>query len=237
MLRNSQYFISSNALSAESKYCMDQQSRHEHEKTKKASAKASKKLLYVAVGKTTLLKVLINAEKLRIPNKYEPTVSTGWLASFIAYFCACAYKFTENLKKVKIFDFEGYQCADKILEPFSFKIYDTSGKTRYDRLRQLTYLDVNVVVICFSIDSRKSFWNAEHRWYDEIRYGFCPKNVPFVLVATKCDLRGDSSTVEKLEKERINLISTEEGKKLAERINAYAYRECTSKNRVIHSKF
>ncbi|VDK85880.1 unnamed protein product [Onchocerca ochengi] len=155
------------------------------------------------VGKTTMLKTLINMEKLDAFYRYEPT----------------------------ILDFEGLDYTNELLKPFFFKIYDTPGKSYFDRLRQLTYLDANVVVICFSIDSRKSFWNAHHRWYDEIRYGFCPKDIPFILTATKTDLRNDPDTINRLQTEGTIVISTEEGKKLAKHIGACAYTECSCKNR------
>ncbi|KAM3728677.1 Rho-related GTP-binding protein RhoA-B [Dirofilaria immitis] len=131
----------------------------------------------------------------------------------------------------KVFDFEGLNYTNKLLEPFFFKIFDTSGKSYFDRLRQLTFLDANIIIICYSIDSRKSFWNAHHRWYDEIQYGFCPKNIPFILAATKTDLRNDQDTINRLKAENTITVSAEEGKKLAERIGAYAYTECTCKNR------
>uniref|UniRef100_A0A915PMA1 Uncharacterized protein n=1 Tax=Setaria digitata TaxID=48799 RepID=A0A915PMA1_9BILA len=150
-----------------------------------------------------MLKIAINKEKICIPDKYEPT----------------------------IFDFDGYQYTDTILGQICFKIFDTPGMSCFDRLRQLIYLDANIAVICYSVDSRQSFWNARHRWYDEIRYGFCPKGIPIILAATKTDLRNDSNILNRLKNEGNTIISTEEGKQLAECIEAYAYSECTSKDR------
>lgn len=70
------------------------------------------------------------------------------------------------------------------------------------------------------------------QWHDEILHGFCPKNIPFILTATKVNLRNDPKTINQLEAEGTLVVSSEEGKKLAERIAAYAYTECANTDRV-----
>ncbi|VDK28327.1 unnamed protein product [Gongylonema pulchrum] len=186
-----------------------------------------------------MLKVLTH-ESLTVPDEYVPT----------------------------IFDLDGRLFTDSFFGSLSFKVYDTAGKSRYDRLRQLTCLDANVVIICYSINSRSSFWDAEYRveliclnkfvkaesselpikqsqlslkllgyknylqWYDEIRFGFFPRATPFVLAATKIDLRTDESMKIILRDERDSMVSSIEGRNLSRRIGAFAYVECSAKNRV-----
>ncbi|KAM3728676.1 Rho-related GTP-binding protein RhoA-B [Dirofilaria immitis] len=204
MTHRSEYLIY--PMNSHSEYYMDKGRSYHQKIVKQSKTHTEVKCVIVGdskVGKTMMLKTLINMENICIFPKYEPTV----------------------------FDFEGLNYTNKLLEPFFFKIFDTSGKSYFDRLRQLTFLDANIIIICYSIDSRKSFWNAHHRWYDEIQYGFCPKNIPFILAATKTDLRNDQDTINRLKAENTITVSAEEGKKLAERIGAYAYTECTCKNR------
>ncbi|KAI8916001.1 ras-related C3 botulinum toxin substrate 2 [Gorgonomyces haynaldii] len=70
-------------------------------------------------------------------------------------------------------------------------LWDTAGQDDYSRLRPLSYTDVNVFVLCFSIDCRESFDNIEKKWIPEIKH-YCP-NVPILLVGLKADLRDDDN--------------------------------------------
>ncbi|XP_045924856.1 rho-related GTP-binding protein RhoG-like [Micropterus dolomieu] len=58
---------------------------------------------------------------------------------------------------------------------------DTAGSEEYDRLRPLSYNEVNVIIICFSIDSPTSYENVKRKWHQEVK-DHCP-NVPILLVA------------------------------------------------------
>ena len=97
------------------------------------------------------------------------------------------------------------------------------GQEDYDRLRPLSYPDTDVILMCFSVDNKDSLENIQSKWIPEIEH-FCP-NVPYLLIATKKDLRTDpvvgmSST-----------IKPETGKAVAYNINAYEYLECSAKTR------
>ncbi|RNA13311.1 Ras-like GTP-binding [Brachionus plicatilis] len=98
-------------------------------------------------------------------------------------------------------------------------LWDTAGQEEYERLRPLSYPDSNVVLVCYSIDNRDSLENIYDKWCPEIKY-YCPK-IPIILVGNKKDLR--------LELKRS--IDTEEGVKMAEKIGAYGFYECSAKTR------
>ncbi|KAH7708116.1 transforming protein RhoA [Aphelenchoides avenae] len=72
-------------------------------------------------------------------------------------------------------------------------LMDTAGQEDYDRIRPLSYPDVDVVMICFSIGSPDSLGNIPEKWAPEARH-FCP-NVPIILVGNKKDLRNDPQTI------------------------------------------
>ncbi len=103
-------------------------------------------------------------------------------------------------------------------------LWDTAGQEDYDRLRPLSYPDTDVILMCFSVDSPDSLENISVKWTPEVQH-FCP-NVPYVLIATKRDLRQ-----ELMGKEGVCLIRSEQGKQVAEKIGAFAYLECSAKTR------
>ncbi|KAA0201106.1 Ras GTP-binding protein Rho1 [Fasciolopsis buskii] len=108
-------------------------------------------------------------------------------------------------------------------------LWDTAGQEDYDRLRPLSYPDTDVILMCFSIDSTDSRDNILEKWYSEVKH-FCP-NVPIILVGNKKDLRNDERARHELAKMRQEMVKPEEGRLMAERINAYAYLECSAKTK------
>ena len=107
-------------------------------------------------------------------------------------------------------------------------LWDTAGQEDYDRLRPLSYPGTDVVVMCFAIDSPDSLQNIPGKWLNEIRH-FCEPNVPIVLAGNKKDLRTDSYTIDKLAEEGLVPVTREEGIRMAEKIGAYKYVECSAK--------
>jgi len=108
-------------------------------------------------------------------------------------------------------------------------LWDTAGQEDYDRLRPLSYPDTDVILMCFSVDSHDSLENIHAKWVPEVQH-FCP-NVPFLLIATKKDLRNDPATRQVLLREKLEVIRPEQGKAMAEKVGAYAYLECSAKTR------
>ena len=74
-----------------------------------------------------------------------------------------------------------------------------------------------------------SLENIHAKWVPEVQH-FCP-NVPFLLIATKKDLRNDPATRQALGREKLDVIRPEQGKAMAEKVGAYAYLESSAKTR------
>ena len=109
--------------------------------------------------------------------------------------------------------------------------------------------------MCFSIDSPDSLDNIPEKWTPEVKH-FCP-NVPIILVGNKkvclyskyCqklravnflrnkflfgfqDLRNDPNTIKELAKMKQEPVKPEDGRTMAEKINAFAYLECSAKSK------
>ena len=101
----------------------------------------------------------------------------------------------------------------------SLGLWDTAGQEDYDRLRPLSYPQTDIFLICFSVVSRNSFENVSKKWIPEIGH-HCPE-VPYILVGTKGDLRGDAKYAgEEVSIESIHALAKETG--------AHLYVECSA---------
>lgn len=117
-------------------------------------------------------------------------------------------------------------------------LWDTAGQEEFDRLRSLSYDDTHAIMLCFSVDSPDSLENVETKWVGEIAEN-CP-GVKLVLVALKCDLREqtDADDEEGQQGEKPALINYDQGLKVAEKIRALRYLECSAmKNRGVNEAF
>lgn len=101
----------------------------------------------------------------------------------------------------------------------TIQLHDTAGQEDYDRIRQQFYKRAHCFLLCYSINNRISFENVTTKWVPEITAG---QPVPIVLIATKIDLRREADSE----------VSTEEGQRLARKINANSFVECSAKANV-----
>ncbi|ELP86433.1 Rho GTPase, putative [Entamoeba invadens IP1] len=111
-------------------------------------------------------------------------------------------------------------------EQVTMSIWDTAGQEEYDKLRPMSYPNTNILIICFSIDSRSSFGNVSQRWLPEVKH-FCP-NAPFLLAATKTDLRESEDVKSRLQMEGNTLISKDECQQLVKKIKALSCCDCSA---------
>ena len=126
--------------------------------------------------------------------------------------------------------FEGYVAVIEVVgKQFELALWDTVGREGYDRVRARSYPDTDVILMCFSINSPNSLKNIPKKWTPEAKQ-FCP-NVPIILVGNKKDLRNDPNTIKELGKMKQEPVKLEEGRAMAEKINAFAYHECSAKNK------
>lgn len=111
--------------------------------------------------------------------------------------------------------FENY--VTNVLTPsgklIELALWDTAGQEEYDRLRPLSYPDVDVLLVCFSLESLVSLQNVKDTWFPEVSH-FCP-GIPIVLVGTKADLPSN--------------IDPDLPIQLATEINAIGYIQCSAK--------
>jgi cell division control protein 42 len=105
-------------------------------------------------------------------------------------------------------------------------LFDTAGQEDWDRLRIMSYTSTDVFVICFSVMEPASFLNVEEKWSPEIRQYM--SNVPWVLVGTQTDLRDNMGALKDLSKKRLKPVVKEDGEKLAKKLGARAYIECSA---------
>ena len=88
-------------------------------------------------------------------------------------------------------------------------------------MRPLSYSNANVFLVCFSIANRASLENVQEKWTRELRK-YAP-GVPIVLVGTQSDRRQNGSMGD--------LITEEEGQRMAKQVKADAYVECSAMTR------
>ncbi|EDR21970.1 GTPase_rho, putative [Entamoeba dispar SAW760] len=111
-----------------------------------------------------------------------------------------------------------FQYKDK---KYKMNIFDTAGGEDYYMLRPLIYPNTDVFLLCYSIDNPRSFENVKSYWLPELkRY---EPEVPIFLVATKIDL------LETNDKDS-EIITTEQGHKMAEEIGALDFIEVSALN-------
>jgi Rho family protein len=106
--------------------------------------------------------------------------------------------------------------------------------------------DTDLIMLCYSVDSKDSLENVESKWVGEIADN-CP-NVKLVLVALKCDLRENSDEEDdgaangtdgiSGPREKKPMINYDQGLEVARRINASRYLECSAmRNRGVNEAF
>ena len=105
-------------------------------------------------------------------------------------------------------------------------LWDTAGQEDYDRLRPLSYPQTDVFLICFSVVSPSSFENVSTKWCPEIKH-HCPDAV-VILVGTKIDLREDKEVIGQLSNAGLAPVRREQGLKMASKIRAIKYLECSA---------
>ncbi|XP_077435664.1 rho-related GTP-binding protein RhoV-like [Vanacampus margaritifer] len=106
------------------------------------------------------------------------------------------------------------------------KLIDTAGQDEFGHLRSLCYAHVDVFILCFSLVNPVSFDNIASKWIRQIRAR--NPTSPIVLVGTQSDLCHDADVLVHLAQRRAKPVSTGRAKRLARRIRAYGYMECSA---------
>lgn len=107
---------------------------------------------------------------------------------------------------------------------------DTIGTDNYRALREVFAAHSDIFLVCFSVTDPQTLENVKHNWLDEIR-DLTP-GAPFILVGTKTDLRENDEIMGALKVRGTEPVSLLQGIKLAKRLGAKEYVECSALNMV-----
>jgi Ras-related C3 botulinum toxin substrate 1 len=127
--------------------------------------------------------------------------------------------------------FETY-CANLIVsrKPVRLDIFDTHGHEEYDRLRPLSYPDTHVFIVCFSVVTPVSFDHVRTKWIGEVRTHSPAAKI--LLVGTKCDLRSDAATVQRMKEDKVECVTMERGQELAKEMKLDGYVEVSARTQL-----
>ncbi|XP_053704718.1 rho-related GTP-binding protein RhoF isoform X2 [Synchiropus splendidus] len=109
-------------------------------------------------------------------------------------------------------------------EPVRFAL---PGQEDYDRLRPLSYVEANLILVCFDVTNPTSFDNVMIKWHPEVRH-FC-RDIPVILIGCKTDLRKDKECTRKLKAMNQSPVTYAQGVEAQRQMNAQLYLECSAK--------
>ena len=124
----------------------------------------------------------------------------------------------------------GLDRPDRTDVPF-LQLQDSQGQEEFESMRRLFLLDVDLLIVCFSLISQDSFENVRSKWSKEISK-YLRTNTPIMLVGTKMDLRDDRVEVANLKAKGKLPITTEQGESMAKELKAVKYMECSASTKV-----
>ncbi|ELP91453.1 Rho GTPase, putative [Entamoeba invadens IP1] len=119
--------------------------------------------------------------------------------------------FFENSTRVLTID--GTQVAVDIL--------DSTGFDMYSSIRSSLYMNVDVVLLCFSISNKPTFRSIQSTWFPEVKH-YLP-TVPVFLVGTQSEKREEIGNI------KGRLQSTKAALELSKKMKAVEYIECSAK--------
>ncbi|CUS24650.1 LAQU0S18e01112g1_1 [Lachancea quebecensis] len=166
-----------------------------YERIKRSQTAADHHLKFVVVGDGAVGKtcLLISYTQGSFPEEYVPTV------------------FENYVTKMK-------GPGNAVIE---LALWDTAGQEEYNRLRPLSYTDVDLLMVCYSVDSKTSLHNVQELWIPEVRH-FCP-DTPIMLVGLKSDLYA----LDNLEK----LVDPKDAELFAQQMGLMGHYQCSAKYR------
>lgn len=79
--------------------------------------------------------------------------------------------------------------------PVLITLCDTAGQDALDPLRQLSYPDCDIFLLCFSVVQPESFASLKRKWVPQ----FTKSLALILLVGTQSDLRNDPTVLRRLQ--------------------------------------
>lgn len=164
-----------------------------YSQTKRDKIMADSHLKFVVVGDGGIGKtcLLISYVQREFPTEYVPTVFENYVTKI------------EGPKR-------------KIIE---LALWDTAGQEEYNRLRPLSYSEVDILMVCYAVNSKISLQNVEDLWMPEVKH-FCP-DTPVILVGLKSDLLSQRNAEERVDRNKADLV--------AKKLGAFAHIQCSAK--------
>jgi GTPase SAR1 family protein len=110
-------------------------------------------------------------------------------------------------------------------------------QSEYEALRCYAYGVSEVLVMCFSVCERQSFYSLLHTWLPEVRRHLAKRRTPILLVGTQADQRHQGHVMATRRSQPIEVeveegeggeVTPEEGRKMAELVGADCYVECSA---------
>lgn len=130
----------------------------------------------------------------------------------------CSGKFTDDYIPT-IIDSYRKGIMDNNGNTINLSFIDMAGQDDFKELRQQNYNDdIDIILVAFAINNRKSFDHVKNNWLSEVKYNIYTADLPIIIIGTKSDVRKDTLNC---------FISKESGESLAKSINA-PYMECSS---------
>ncbi|CAL5984505.1 Rac/Rho-like_protein [Hexamita inflata] len=100
---------------------------------------------------------------------------------------------------------------------YQFTMFDSMFGS-FEHVRSIKYINTDVFIVCYAMDSQCSLQSVTTRWFPEIQ--LYQPNVPFILVGTKYDLIETSQ-------QNVTFRDTE---RIAKQIGAFSHVQCSSLN-------
>eukprot|EP00066_Takifugu_rubripes_P001462 XP_003962654.2 PREDICTED: rho-related GTP-binding protein RhoV-like [Takifugu rubripes] len=110
--------------------------------------------------------------------------------------------------------------------PTRIKLIDSAGQEEFGHLRSLCYAHVDVFILCFSLVNPVSFQNIASKWILQIRGG--NRTAPIILVGTQSDLCQNVDILILLAQRGTKPVTDSQARRLARRIRASDYLECSA---------
>jgi len=111
-----------------------------------------------------------------------------------------------------------------------FNLYPCLLQENYRSLREVFAAKTDVFLVCFSVTDPETLEHAQTSWLEEIRS--LGPDTPFLLVGTKTDLRVKPEVIKRLKDADSEPVSTLSGIKIAKRLGALEYVECSARELV-----
>ena len=112
-------------------------------------------------------------------------------------------------------------------------LFDTAGQESYSSVRPLSYQQTDLFIVCFSVNSDRTFSNLRKVWLPELQHH--QPTTPFIIVGTKQDLRSQVSVdMMKADNDhdlRDGMRSEEFYESGCENLGGKVYIECSAKTR------